>query len=73
MVIEWNLQTMKPKSKLNCNCAIWQSVMVGKFMYIACEDGSIRVLKVKKNKIELVKMLVKSQASCLSLVPVHAK
>jgi WD40 repeat protein len=41
--------------------------MVGKFAYVACEDGSIRVLKVKKTKIELVKMLVKSSASCLSL------
>ena len=67
MVIEWDLLTMQPKSKLNCHCAIWQSVMVGKFIYLACEDGSIRIVKVKKNKIELVRMMVKNTASCLSL------
>jgi U3 small nucleolar RNA-associated protein 4 len=67
VIIEWDLLTMQPKSKLNIHCAIWQSVMVGKFMYVACEDGSIRVLKVKKNKIELVRMMVKNTASCLSL------
>jgi len=72
MVIEWDLQTVKPIAKLNCHCAIWSSVMVGKYMYIGCEDGSIRVLKIKKSKIELVKMLVKSSASCLSLAPVIA-
>jgi WD40 repeat protein len=67
MVIEWNLKTQLPQAKYNCHCAIWDSVMVGKFIYLACEDGSIRVLKVKKNKIELVKQLVKSSASCLSV------
>ena len=41
--------------------------MLGKFLYIACEDGRIRILKVKKQKIELVKMFVKSTSSCLSI------
>ena len=44
MVIEWDLGQQKPLSRLNCQCGIWQSVMVGKFMYVACEDGSIRVI-----------------------------
>jgi len=67
LVVEWNLQTKNIKSKYNCNCAIWSSKMLGKFLYVACEDGSIRILKVKKQKIELVKMFVKSTASCLSI------
>ena len=41
--------------------------MLGKYIYVACEDGSIRILKVKKKSIELIKMLVKSTASCLSI------
>lgn len=67
LVIEWDLQGKNIKSKYNCHCAIWDSKMLGKFLYVACEDGSIRILKVKKQKIELVKMLVKSSASCLSI------
>jgi WD40 repeat protein len=67
LVVEWNLQTKNIKSKYNCQCAIWDSKMLGKFLYVACEDGSIRILKVKKQKIELVKMFVKSTASCLSI------
>lgn len=55
MVIEWDLLSKVPKSKYNCHCAIWDSIMIGKYIYLACEDGSIRVLKVKKSKIELVK------------------
>ena len=46
--------------------------MLGKFLYVACEDGSIRILKIKKQKIELVKMFVKSTASCLSIDVVAA-
>lgn len=67
LVVEWNLQTKNIKSKYNCNCAIWDSKMLGKFLYVACEDGSIRILKIKKQKIEMVKMFVKSTSSCLSL------
>ena len=72
LVVEWDLQEKNIKSKYNCHCAIWDSKMLGKFMYVACEDGSIRILKVKKQKIELVKMFVKSTASCLSIDVVQA-
>ena len=41
--------------------------MSDKFIYLACEDGSLRIVKVRKNKIELVKMLMKSNSACLSL------
>ena len=47
--------------------------MLGKYIYVACEDGSIRILKVKKKSIQLVKMLVKSTASCLSIDVVAAE
>ena len=71
LITEWDLTQNKPKSKYNCHCAIWDSVLSGKFIYVACEDGSIRVLKIKKNKIELIKMLVKSSSSCLSIAVVE--
>lgn len=67
MVIEWDLRTGQPKSSYSAGGAIWDSKVAGKFVYIACEDGSIRVLKVKKRSIELIKMLVKSESNCLSL------
>ena len=67
LITEWDLSLNKPKSKYNCHCAIWDSVLLGKYLYVACEDGSIRLVKIKKEKIELVKMLVKSSASCLSI------
>ena len=55
MVIEWDLRTGRPKSSYNAGGAIWDSKVEGKFVYIACEDGSIRILKVKKRSIDLVK------------------
>ena len=36
-------------------------------MYLACEDGTIKLAKVKKEKIELVKHLPKINSNCLSL------
>jgi hypothetical protein len=56
-----------PKHKYQAHGAIWDSKVLEKFVFLACEDGSIRIVKVKKNKIELVKMLVKSNSSCLSV------
>ena len=65
--IEWDLSTLKPKSKYAGNTAIWQSKMLGKYLYLACEDGTVKILKVRKNKIELVKSLFKVDKRCLSL------
>ena len=67
MVIEWDLLIRKPKAMYQAHGAIYDSKLMGKHLYLACEDGSIRIIKAKKRKIELVKMLVKSEASCLSI------
>ena len=42
--------------------------MYGKFAYLACEDGSIKIVKVKKTKIEMVRSMIKiSDSKSLSL------
>lgn len=58
---------MKPKSKYQSNTAIWDSKMSGKYIYLANEDGTIKILKVRKNKIELVRSMFKVDKRCLSL------
>ena len=60
--------TLSPKSKLNVHASIWDSKMHGKFAYLACEDGSVKIVKVKKTKIEMVRSLIKiSDSKSLSL------
>jgi WD40 repeat protein len=41
--------------------------MHGKFIYLASEDGTVKILKVKKTKIDFVRTLVKVEDRCLSL------
>ena len=42
--------------------------MHGKFTYLACEDGSVKIVKVKKTKIEMVRSMIKiSDSKSLSL------
>lgn len=41
--------------------------MHGKYIYLASEDGSVKIAKVKKTKIEYVRALVKVENRCLSL------
>lgn len=67
LVIEWDFKSMTPKSKYSCNSAIWDSKMHGKYIYLACEDGTVKILKIKKGKIEFVRSLYKAEARCLSL------
>lgn len=67
LVIEWDLLTMKPRAKYASHSGIWDSKMHGKYLYLACEDGTIKVVKVKKARIELVKTMVKVDSKCLSL------
>lgn len=67
LVIEWDLANMKPKAKYASHSAIWDSKMLGKFIYLACEDGTIKILKIKKSRIDLIKTMVKVDAKCLSL------
>jgi len=55
------------KAKYNAHAAIWDSKMHGKYIYLAAEDGSIKILKAKKTKIDFVRTLVKTDEKCLSL------
>lgn len=49
LVVEWDLLNGEIKQKLFVGGgAIWSARFDGKFGYLACEDGSIRVIKVKK-------------------------
>ncbi len=41
--------------------------MYGKYIYLASDDGTIKILKAKKTKIEYVRALVKAENRCLSL------
>ncbi len=42
--------------------------MHGKFAYLACEDGSVKIVKIKKTKIEMVRSMIKiSDCKALSL------
>ena len=66
-VIEWDLQKQAPKAKYNSHSAIWDSKLHGKYAYLASEDGSVKIVKVKKTKIEFVRALVKVEGRCLSV------
>jgi len=49
--MEWNLLDGTVKAKFNANAAIWDSIIIGKIMYLACEDGSLKLVKIKKDSI----------------------
>jgi hypothetical protein len=49
-----------PRANYNCHAALWESKMHGKFIYAAAEDGSVKILKAKKSKIEFIRTLVKT-------------
>lgn len=67
-VMEWNLLEGTCKAKFNANAAIWDSHMINKkTMILACEDGSIKLVKVKKDGIVLLKTMQKMGHRCLSL------
>jgi len=61
------LLTKSIRARFSAQAAIWNSKLVGKTLYLACEDGSIKLVKVKKEKIELQRTLVKQEVRCLSL------
>lgn len=65
--MEWNLLTGQPRSKFNANAAIWDSQLQGKLLYLACEDGSIKLVKIKKDSLVLHKQMAKMQSRCLSI------
>lgn len=66
-ILEWDLVTRQVSSILTTHSSIWDSRLVGKLLYLACEDGSIRIAKVKKGKIEHVRTMTKSESRCLCL------
>ena len=55
MVLEWDLLSQAVKSKHSVNAAIWTSKMIQKHLYLACEDGTVKLLKVKKDGFEMVR------------------
>ena len=68
LIIEWDLLNCKPLQKCSVHGGpVWQSKVLGKFAVMGCEDGSIKIAKVKKNKIEVVKSFVKRDTPCLSV------
>ena len=67
VVIEWDMLTKGVKAKHTVHAAIWHSELRGKILYLACEDGSIKLVKVKKEKIELLKTMIRADSKCLSL------
>ena len=74
LVTEWSLSTGTIKSKLfTGGGAIWSAKFDRKFGYLAGEDGALRIIKVKKRRIELVKQYSKVESQCLSLEFDHIK
>ena len=67
VVIEWDLLSHSPKAKLSANAAIWASKLVGKHLYLGCEDGSIKTVRIKKDSIELARQIMRAETKCLSL------
>ena len=67
VVIEWDMLTKGIKAKHAVQTPIWHSELRGKMLYLACEDGSIKLVKVKKERIELHKSLIRVESKCLSL------
>ena len=41
--------------------------MHGKYLYLACEDGTVKILKIKKTRIEYIRSLFKVDQRCLSI------
>ena len=70
VVIEWDLLQGCVKNKLSVNAPIWQSAMPkgGSRVYLACEDGSIKLVKVKKASIQFERQgTMRAESKCLSL------
>lgn len=63
LITEWSLDTGVIKSKLfTGGGAIWSAKFDRKFGYLASEDGAIRIIKVKKRRIELIKQFSKTES-----------
>jgi WD40 repeat protein len=67
VVLEWDLLNRSIKHVHTVHSPIWDSKFQGKHLYLACEDGSIKVLKCKKESIVFVRTFTKSETRCLSL------
>ena len=67
VVIEWDLLSHGVRTKHSVNAAIWCSKLINKNLYLACEDGSIKSLRVRKDSIELTRQFMRAETKCLSL------
>ena len=67
VVIEWDLRSHTMKTKLSVSAAIWSSKVVGKNLYLACEDCSIKTLRIKKDRFEHGRSAMRAESRCLSL------
>ena len=67
VVIEWDLLSQGVRTKHTVNAAIWNSKLVDKNLYLACEDGSIKTLRVRKDSIELTRQFMRAETKCLSV------
>lgn len=72
-VTEWDLCSGKIKHKFAAHAGVWDSCRFkttanAKLMALACEDGSIKLVKIKKGEIVLQRTLSKILGvRCLSL------
>ena len=67
VVIEWDLLTRSIRQLHTVHAPIWSSQLVAKLLYLGCEDGSIKILTIKKDKFELLKTLTKAETRCLCM------
>ena len=66
VVVEWDIANRCIRNRLTVNVPIWHSEVRGKNLYMACEDGSIRIAKIKKDSIVLIRSMSRAEVKCLS-------
>jgi hypothetical protein len=67
-LIEWSLLSQRQKDFYhNPGGSLWDFDLKNKFVLLACDDGSPRVVKIKKNSIFLEKQFSKMTSKVLSV------
>jgi len=67
-LIEWSLLSQRQKDFYqNPGGSLWDYDLKNKFVLLACDDGSPRVVKIKKNSIFLEKQFSKMNTKVLSV------
>lgn len=67
VVLEWDLVSRSIIHVHTVHAPIWDSQLCGKYLYLACEDGAIKILKVKKESLVFARTLTKSESRCICL------